>query len=198
MEEWAHPGRAFEVNSMYLLPDDAWAYELTPSRGQPGPPGGLSVLIADATAHGGPFTPMSPAHARVVVEEVELPWPILRRFVELVGTSGDIVPDEDDAAVSGDLSASCNRWRFADSSFEVNSFHFAEHDCWCYELYELTPPGTDNNYIEVRLPDLQPLGGAFLPAPADQAGFMAHGSLTIPWPVFRHFIEEVESDGPIA
>lgn len=194
MEQWAHQGQRYEVNSMYLLPDDAWAYELWPSAG---PAGRLIVLIADATPDDGPFTPLSSAHALVTAEEVSLPWPVLRRFVHLVDTSGDIVPAEQDETVTGDLSLSSNAWRFASRSFEVNSFHLAEHDCWCYELYEPAPTITGNNYIDVRIPDLQPASGPFLPARADKVGFASHGSCTIPWPVFRHFVDAVETDGPI-
>lgn len=29
VEEWTYNGTAFQINSMYLLPEDAWTYELT-------------------------------------------------------------------------------------------------------------------------------------------------------------------------
>jgi ribosomal protein L7/L12 len=197
VEHWTHDGEVYEVNSMYLLPDDAWAYELTGPRGNSGRGPGLMVLIPDATPDDGPFTPMAAAHARVLVEDGHLPWPVLRRFVRLVVRSGDLVADAQDGAVTGDLALSCNSWRFADRAFEVNSYRFGEHDCWCYELYEVNSADTENNYVDVCIPDLQPVGGPFVPAGAERATFTAHGSLALPWPVFRHFLDAVEASGDV-
>ena len=156
----------------------------------------LVVLIPDATPDDGPFTPKGSTHARVVLDDGDLPWPVLSRFLQSVDSSGDIVDDER-GVVAGDLSLSRNTWRFADRSFEVNSYHHSEHDCWCYELYEINRVDSHNEYLEVRIPDLQPAGGSFAPAAADQVTIRAHGSWPAPWPVFRHFINAINSSGDI-
>jgi hypothetical protein len=196
MESLRHAGEVYEVNSMYLLPDDAWTYELTPLPGGLGR-ASLMVLIPDATPDDGPFTPMSATHARVMAYDGDLPWLVLTRFLRLVETSGDFLADEADAPVVGDLSLSCTAWQFAGQSFEVNSYHFAEHDCWCYELYELNRAESDNDYFQVRIPDLQPAEGPFVPASAEQVTIHAHGSFTVPLPVFRHFLSTIRGSGDI-
>ena len=195
MESWVHADEIYQVNSMYLLPDDAWAYELTPASRDRGRMS-LIVLIPDATPDNGPFTPKGSTHARVVLEDGDLPWPVLSRFLQSVGSSDDIVDDEQ-GVVAGDLSLSCNTWRFADRSFEVNSYHHSENDCWCYELYETTCANPNNDYLEVRIPGLQPAAGSFAPVSADRATIRAHGSWPVPWPVFRHFVNAITSSGDI-
>ncbi|WP_233624940.1 hypothetical protein [Actinoplanes sp. ATCC 53533] len=180
---------------MYLLPDDAWAYEMTPAARDRGRMS-LIVLIPDATPDDGPFTPKGSTHARVVLEEGNLPWPVLSRFLQSVDSSGDIVDDELGEVV-GDLSLSCNTWRFAGRSFEVNSYYRCDHDCWCYEIYETNSANSNNEYLEVRIPDLQPVGGSFAPAAAAQVMMRAQGSWLVPWPVFRHFVNAISSSGDI-
>lgn len=200
VECWTHRGEVYQVNSMYLLPDDAWVYELFGPAGHSGKAPGVIVLIPDATPEDGPFTPMGAPHVRVLVEDGHLPWPVLLRFVRLVEQSGDIVPDAQVATASGDLSLSCNAWHFADQAFEINSYYLGEHDCWCYELYEVyevNPADTENKYVAVRIPDLQPAGGPFAPAAPERVTFTAHGSWTLPWPVFRPFLNAVEASGDI-
>jgi hypothetical protein len=102
------------------------------------------------------------------------------------------------AAVTGDLSSSLNPWRFAGRTFEVTSYHDSQHDGWCYELYELDPANTANEYIDVRIPDRQPAGGPFAPATAAHVVFTSHGSPLLPWPVLRHFVDAISASGDIA
>jgi hypothetical protein len=92
MESWVHADEIYHVNSMYLLPDDAWAYEMTPAACDRGRMS-LIVLIPDATPDEGPFTPEGSTRARVVVEDGDLPWPVLSRFLQSVDSSGDIIND---------------------------------------------------------------------------------------------------------
>lgn len=181
---------------MYLLPDEAWAYELTGPPNADGGPSSLAVHIADTTPGDGPFTPKSAAHALVLMADGRFPWPILMRFMRLVEQSGDIVADAQYGLVSGDLTLSRNSWRFNERALEVNSYHFGEHDCWCYELYDVDPGATRNNYVDVRIPDLQPAGGPFVAAPAEVT-FTVHGSLTLPWPVLLRLVDAVMASGDI-
>jgi hypothetical protein len=197
VEYWTHAGEVYEVNSMYLLPDDAWTYELTWALGASGGAASMSVLIPDATPGDAPFTPMVAAHAVVMTRDGQLSWPVLWRFLQLVETSGDIVADQNGAMVTGDLSSSCNSWHFAARMFEVNSFYFAEHDCWCYELYEVHTEILDNSYLDVRVPDLRPDEGPFMPAAAEHVTFTAHVSWTAPWPVLQHFLALLVASGDI-
>ena len=195
MESLVHADEIYRVNSMYLLPDDAWAYEMTPAACDRGRMS-LIVLIPDATPDDGPFTPKGSAHARVVLEDGDLPWPVLSRFLQSVVSSCDIVDDEQ-GMVAGDLSLSYNTWRFAGRSFEVNSYHHSDHGCWSYELHETIGANSNNEYLEVRIPDLQPTGGPFTCAASDQVVMRVHGSWTVPWPVFRHFVNAISSSGDI-
>ncbi|SCG63483.1 hypothetical protein [Micromonospora coxensis] len=99
MEIWSHGTELYEVNSYYSVPDDAWQYELT---GMSPAGGHLSVVIPDATPDDGPFTPQ-PAH-RVLVQvgDRQIPWPIFRRFIDLVESSGDLAEaDNDEPHTSG-------------------------------------------------------------------------------------------------
>ena len=197
VEQWTYNGAVYQVNSMYLLPDGAWTYELTGPHGTSGKVTGLAVVIPDATPDDGPFTPMDSTHAHVVTDDGHLPWPVLLRFIRLVETSGDIAPGAHGGTVTGDLSSSLNSWRFADRAFEVDSYHFADRDSWCYELYEADSADTRNDYIDVCIPNLQPAGGPFVPATAGHAVFTAHGSWPVPWLVFRHFLDAVAASGDI-
>jgi hypothetical protein len=195
MESWVHADEIYQMNSRYLLPDDAWAYEMTPAARDCGRMS-LIVVVPDAAPDDGPFTPQGAIHARVVLEDGDLPWPVLSRFLQSVDSSGDIVDDEQ-GTVAGNLSLSCNTWRFAGRSFEVNSYHHSDHDCWCYELYETDTANSNDEYLEVRVPDPQPTGGSFAPTAAQQVTMRAHGSWPVPWPVFRHFVNVISSSGDI-
>lgn len=192
MEEWAYDGITYQINSMYLSSEDAWTYEVTGPCGTSGRLGAFAVVIPDATPDGEQFKPADAADAYVAADEAPLSWPVLLHFVRFVESSGDIVPDVPNAAVTGDLSLSVNSWRFESRVFEVTSYHDGEHDGWCYELYEVNPTNTSNDYISIRVPDLQPAGGPVMPAPARQVTAAGHGSPKLPWPVFRN-----PSAGPI-
>jgi hypothetical protein len=147
--------------------------------------------------NGEPFTPSDAAGVTVAVAHGPLPWPVVLRFMGFVETSGDIVTGPSTAVVTGALSLSLNSWRFADRVFEVTSFHHGEHDSWCYELYEVDPTSTSNDYIDVRIPDLQPADGPFVPADTRQVVLAGHGSPELPWPVFRHFLDAICRTGDI-
>ena len=197
VEEWAYDGITYQINSMYLLSEDAWTYELTGPCGTSDVVGALAVVIPDSTPDGEAFIPAAAADAYVVVAGRPLPWPVMLRFVRLVESSGDIVPGAPNAAVTGDLSFSLNSWRFGGRVFEVTSYHDGEHDGWCYELYEVNPTDTSNDHIDVRIPDLQPAGGPFVPVPARQVTVAGHGNPKLPWPVFRHFLDAILTSGEL-
>ena len=97
MHVWEHDGKLFEVSSGYSLPDDAWQYELYGLTGAPLTGPIITVTIPDATPDGGqPFTPQ-PVDKVLVRASGEIPWPILRRFVEMIESSGDLVYASDDS-----------------------------------------------------------------------------------------------------
>ena len=91
MEVWSHNGKLYEVISFYSIHDDAWQYELSGVSGKPGTGPYLSVSVPDATPDDGSFTPGSADDIMVYSSgSAGIPWPILRRFVELVELSGAI------------------------------------------------------------------------------------------------------------
>ena len=124
---------------MYLLPEDAWTYELTGPCLTSGAIAGLAVVIPDTTPAGEQFTPADALHASVAATEEPLPWPVILRFIRFVEASGDILSAELITTVTGDLCLYLNSWSFANRIFEVTSYHDGEHDGWCYELYEVEP-----------------------------------------------------------
>lgn len=93
VEEWAYDGMAYQINSMYLLPEDAWTYELTGPCGASGTVAGLAVVIPDRTSEAEQFTPSDASHALVAAASGLTPWPVLLRFIRFVETSGDILAD---------------------------------------------------------------------------------------------------------
>lgn len=89
MDRGVHADRHFEVDSYYSLPEDAWLYELVETTADSTSGPGLRVLIPDATPIG-PFTPQ-PADAMLQLGTGgEVPWSILRRFIDLIESSGDV------------------------------------------------------------------------------------------------------------
>lgn len=98
VEVWDHDGKLYEVNSYYSLPGDAWQYELVGLTGAPGTGPYLSVTIPDATPDDGAFTPRPASNVMVRAGGGDVPWPILRRFIDLVESSGDIVRGSTDGA----------------------------------------------------------------------------------------------------
>jgi hypothetical protein len=194
---WSHDGRHYEVNSYYSLPDDAWRYEVVVPAGANGAGPHLAVLVPDATPQGEPFTPKGDSHVVVRVGGGELPWPIVRRLLHLIQSSGDLVPEAGVPDRAPDELRSHHVWSWEAKQFEVNSFHFGEHDSWCYGLYEVDPGAEGNDDIEVRIPDANPAGGPFVPGPADRVRFTAHGDWAIPWPIFRRFVDAIEASGDL-
>lgn len=197
VEIWTHDGKHYEVVSFYCLPEDAWCYELDGVSGAPGTGPHITVAIPDATPDDGPFTPKPARLATVHVGAGQTPWPVLRRFLDLVESSGDLVDDGAAPAEGAEPLSSHNVWWKDGRRFEVNSFHFGEHDAWCYELYEVEPEAEGNDFIEVRIPDASPENGPFIPEAADRVTLTVHGSWTIPWPMFRRFIEAIKASGDI-
>ncbi|MET8203747.1 hypothetical protein ACPB67_31770 [Micromonospora taraxaci] len=97
MEVWDHDGKLYEVNSYYSLPDYAWQYELVGLTGAPGTGPYVTVTIPDATPDDGPFTPRPASEVTFSADSGGVPWPILRSFIDLVESSGDIVQDPADS-----------------------------------------------------------------------------------------------------
>ncbi|MET7949820.1 hypothetical protein [Micromonospora sp. NPDC005324] len=98
MEVWDHGAKLYEVNSYYSLPDYAWQYELVGLTGAPGAGPYITVTIPDATPDDGPFTARPASEVMFGAGGGDVPWPILRRFIDLVESSGDIVQDLADSA----------------------------------------------------------------------------------------------------
>lgn len=198
MQAWEDDNDAtYEINSMYLVPDDAWTYELTGPSGTPGTAAGVAVVIPDTTPDDAQFTPSDATHAYVAVANGPLPWPVLQRLIRTVETSGDIVSEALATSVTGDLSLSLNSWCFERRAFEVNSFHDGQRDGWCYELYEVDRTNDSNDYVDVHIPDRQPTDGPFVPAAARHVVLTGHGRPRFPWPVFRHFLDAIAASGDI-
>jgi hypothetical protein len=91
VEEWAYNGMTYQINSMYVLLENAWTYELTGPGGMSGTVAGLTVVIPDTTPDGEQFTPSEETYAYVATASGSLPWPVLLHFIHSVETSGDIV-----------------------------------------------------------------------------------------------------------
>lgn len=197
MDVWDHDGKLYEVNSYYSLPDDAWQYELIGLTGAPGTGPYLAIVIPDVTPDEGPFIPEHAGHALVRVGGGVTPWPILLQLIELAESSGDIVGTGLVHVTADDEILSSNVWLYDGKRFEVNSFYHSDSGAWCYELYEVTPDTSRNDYAEVQILDATPDGGPFVPVPADRVTFTVHGEWNIPWPVFRRFIEVIAASADI-
>jgi hypothetical protein len=187
VEVWSHDGRLYEVNSYYSLSDNAWQYELVGLTGARGPH--MAVVIPDATPDDGPFTPKPADHVVVSVGDGRTPWPVLRRLLDLVESSGDIAESRPSTR---DELLSHNVWRHGGKRFEVNSFHFSDRDAWCYELFEAASDRQQDAYVEIEVPDTAPGNGPFVPASADHMTFTVHGEWKVPWPIFRRFVRAAE------
>jgi hypothetical protein len=197
MEIWSHDGKLYEVTSGYSLPDDAWLYELVGLTGPPGTGPYLSVLIPDATPDG-PFTPRTTEHVVVHADGGIVPWPILRNLIQLLDSSGDLVDEQRGLwADATALPLTLNAWSYEDRRFKVNHFHYGDADSWSYELYEAGPAVTENNYIDVRIPDASPESGPFVPMPAEHITLTMHGRWALPWPVFRRFLDAIQAAGNV-
>ncbi|GAA3253363.1 hypothetical protein ACFO1B_45980 [Dactylosporangium siamense] len=197
MEVQRHGGKLYEFASLHSSPDNAWEHELTGLTGAPGTGPCLSIVIPDAAPDDGPFTPMPARHAFVRAGGGQVPWPVLTEFVDLVRAAGDLVAEPVLTAADTALPLTLNAWEHDGRRYEVNQFHFADNGSWCYELHEVVPDSTANHYIDVQIPDTQPDGGPFVPAPSDRVTLTMHGDWTIPWPVFDRFLAAIRAAGDI-
>ncbi|RZS32290.1 hypothetical protein EV193_113134 [Herbihabitans rhizosphaerae] len=90
MDVWEHDGDKYEYESYYSVPDEAWRHELMPLDGAPETYPWMHVVVPD-TVDDGPFTPAPPERVTVAVGgDGELPWPVVRRFLEEVYDSGHV------------------------------------------------------------------------------------------------------------
>nr|GID89659.1 hypothetical protein Ade03nite_85830 [Actinoplanes derwentensis] len=197
MEIWSHDGKLYQLTSGYSLHDDAWQYELAGLTGPSGTGPFLSVLIPDTTLDG-PFTPRPASGIVVHAGGGIVPWPILEKLVGVLDSSGDLVDElRDLSAEAISLPLTRNVWSHGDRRYEVNHFHYGDIESWCYELYEVELGNTENNYLDVRIPDASPESGPFVPLPADHVTLTMHGRWELPWPVFRRFLDAIRAAGDI-
>jgi hypothetical protein len=191
MIQWSHGSRMFGVVETYDLHDNAWVYELTGGNGSSFD-AFLAVAFPDATPIGD-FTSMAADRTVVHVAPGTIPWPVLRKFLDLVDRSNFLVDDQEwGSVVAADpLSASHVVWTHEDASYDVNSFHHSDRDGWCYELCAPIRPDR-NDFLDVLVPDVAG-DGQFAPASADHVVLAVHGEWTVPWPIFRKFVEVVAS-----
>jgi len=195
MEIWSYDGKLYEIISMYSLPDDAWHYELTGLTGPPGTGPYLAIDIPDTTPDGA-LTLRPAQHVKVHAGGGVVPWLILKQLIDQVDSSGDLVDEERDSSAEATvLPLTLNAWSHGNQRFEVNHFH--NDDAWNYELYEVDPDATENNYLDVRIPDASPNSGPFIPMPGDYVTLTMHGRWTLPWPVFRRFLDAIQAAGDI-
>jgi hypothetical protein len=95
---WTHNGERFEVNNFHHQDEDSgfdgWSYEVYAVPGRPDRNDYFEVRIPDLTPDG-PFSP-GPASEVVLLAhgEPEIPWPILRRLIDLMQEHGDLVEGE--------------------------------------------------------------------------------------------------------
>ena len=89
-DQWSHDGAQYEINNFHYSDADAWCYELYRVPSAPGRNDYIEVRIPDLTPDG-PFTP-APATQAVFLAHGEpiIPWPVLRRFLDLIETYGDL------------------------------------------------------------------------------------------------------------
>ncbi|MET8233452.1 hypothetical protein ABZS77_22560 [Micromonospora sp. NPDC005298] len=197
METWSHDGKLYEVTSGYSHPDDAWQYELVGLTGPPGAGPYLSVSIPDATPDG-PFTPRPTGHVVVHADGGTVPWVVLEKLLRLLDSSGDLVDEHRDLSPTATaLPLTLTIWSHHDQRFQVSHFHDGDADSWIYELYEVDPANTGNNYIDARVPDERSESGPFVPMSAEHVTLTMHGRSTFPWPVFRRFLDAIRAAGDI-
>ncbi|WP_436522803.1 hypothetical protein [Actinoplanes sp. HUAS TT8] len=177
-------GRLYEIDSWYCLPENAWHYELSGLSGAPGVGPYLTFAIPDVTPDGA-FTPSSAQHVVVRFGGGVAPWPVLQELIGRLDSSGDLVDEERDLSAGAiALPLTLNTWSHGCRRFEVNHFH--NDDSWCYELYEVDTDATGNNYIAVRIPDAPE-------TPGDHVVLTMHGRWTVPWAVFRRFLDAIRA-----
>ncbi|MGW4948196.1 hypothetical protein ACWEOZ_42150 [Actinoplanes sp. NPDC004185] len=197
MEIRSVDGELYEIISMYSLPDDAWHYEVTGLTGPPATRPHLAIDIPDATPDGA-FTPEPAEHVVVHAGGGVLPWLVLEKLIDQLDASDDLVDEERDlSAEATALPLTLHTWSYGSRRFVVNQFHYGDVDSWCYELYEVDQDSTENNFLDVRIPDASPEDGPFVPMPADHVTMTMHGRWALPWPVFRRFLDAIRAAGDI-
>ncbi|GAA0793839.1 hypothetical protein [Spirilliplanes yamanashiensis] len=190
-----YDGKLYEITSGYSLPDDAWHHELSGLSGEPGTGPYLTFAVPDATPDG-PFTPKSAEHVVVHAGGGVVPWPVLEALIGRLESSGDLVDEARDLSPDAiALPVTLNTWAYEGRRFEVNHYH--DGCSWCYELYEVDTDTTANNFIDVRIPDASPDTGPFVPMSSRHVTLTMHGRWTIPWPVFRRFLDAIRATGDI-
>lgn len=190
---WSHADKLYEISSGYILDNDAWEYELMGLTGPPGTGPYLTLAIPDATLDG-PFTPRPARFAVVRAGGGTVPWPILQNLIDVVEAGGDLVDEQREPA---ELPLTRNEWSHEGRRYEIEHFHHGDKGAWCYELLELGQPEGSNIFVEVLIPDAAPDGGPFIPLPSDRVTLTMHGRWTIPWPIFRRFLDAVHTAGDI-
>ncbi|WP_433792948.1 hypothetical protein [Actinoplanes sp. CA-252034] len=191
-----YEGKLYQFSSGYNLPDDAWTYDLCGLSGAPGTGPYMVIVIPDATPDDGPFTPRPAQYVTVHAGGGVVPWPVLAALIGQVESSGDLVDEVRDlSAEATALPLTLNTWTCGSRRFEVNHYH--HDDSWCYELYEIDTGTTENNYIDVRIPDASPESGPFIPMASSHVTLTMHGQWEFPWPVFRRFLDAIRAAGDI-
>ncbi|MBL7554007.1 hypothetical protein I6A60_40200 [Frankia sp. AgB1.9] len=193
VDVWAHDDRLFEIVSFYCLPDDAWQYELRGLSGAPGAGPFLAVVIPDATPDAGSFTPMPAEDVLVEVSHGVTPWPILCRFLALIGSSGDIVNQDGRGTSARDQGLSERVSPHGSTCFKIDHPNPGVAGSRIYTLRVVTPGVDRSDYVEVEVPDAHPAGGGPARDGIEGATFTAHGSWRVPWPVFRRFVDAVQA-----
>jgi hypothetical protein len=189
---WFYTGKLYEIVSTHSSP--AWHYELFGLTGPPGTGPNLTVSIPDRTPDG-PFTPMPAEHAVVQADGGTVPWLVLEKLIQTLEAGDDLVDEQRDPPTAFPLTL--NSWSHGARKFEVNQFHYGDADAWSYELYEVNPATTENDYIEVRVPDAVPGSGPFTPMPSDAVTLIMHGRWSLPWPIFRRYLDAIKAAGDI-
>jgi hypothetical protein len=88
---WTHNGVQYEVNNFHHSDASAWCYEMYAIPGDPDSNDFIEVRIPDLTPEG-PFTPAPVTDAVFLAHgEPKIPWPILRRFIDLMHEYGHLV-----------------------------------------------------------------------------------------------------------
>jgi hypothetical protein len=87
-----------------------------------------------------------------------------------------------------------HRWSHGGRAYEVNNYPFSDADAWVYEVYDADPVPGRNDYIEVRIPDLTPLG-PFTPGPRASVQVIGHGEPAIPLEILLRVVALAEDYG---
>ncbi|MEV6299827.1 hypothetical protein AB0M02_10530 [Actinoplanes sp. NPDC051861] len=180
-----YDGKVYEIVSGHNLSEDAWHYELSGLSGAPGTGPFMAVAVPDATPDG-LFAPRSAQHVMVHAGGGVVPWPILEELLDQLDSCGDLIDDVRDLSAEA---TALNTWSHGSQQFEVNRFRC--NRAWCYELYAIDAAA--NRYIRVRITDAPQDSGPFVPMPADRGTLTMHGRWSIPWPVFRRFLDASSS-----